>query len=87
MLITGGCWGWADAALRELATSLHEIAFDVGEASLPSVAVWVRRGLTAHDAAYVALAEERGLPLVSDDRRVLGTAPAITRPLTGADDA
>ena len=53
----------------------------MAEPELDAVASWVARGLTAHDAVYVALAEERGLPLVSDDQAILETASGIARSL------
>ncbi len=47
------------------------------------MATWVARGLTAYDAAYVALAEERDLALVTDDETIIELAPEISRPLVG----
>lgn len=81
--VAGRRWRWSDDAIHELATALSDLAFEIGEAGVPSVAFWVVRGLTAYDAAYVALAEERGLPLVTDEDRILELAPGVSRPLVG----
>lgn len=81
--IAGRRWSWNDDALQELATALDDLAFDIGEPDLPSVASWIVRGLTAYDAAYVALAEQRRLPLVTDDEKILELARDISRPLVG----
>jgi len=56
-------------------------SFEVGEPELQLVASWVARGLTAYDAAYVALAEERDLVLVTDDEAIMEIANEIGRPL------
>lgn len=42
--IAGRRWRWSDDAIHELATALSDLAFDVGEAGLPSVASWVVAG-------------------------------------------
>jgi len=55
----------------------------VEEPELQSLASWVDRGLTAYDAVDVALAEERGLNLVTDDDELLAVADEITQPLVG----
>jgi predicted nucleic acid-binding protein len=81
--VAGRRWRWDEDALLELAEALDDLAFDVGEPGLHSVASWVARGLTAYDAAYVALAEERGLALVTDDETMVALAGEITRPLVG----
>jgi predicted nucleic acid-binding protein len=44
------------------------------------IASWTARGLTAYDATYVALAEERGIGLVTNDRQILALAEGIARP-------
>ena len=81
--VAGRRWGWDEAALLELADSFDDLLFEVAEPELQLVASWVARGLTACDAAYVALAEERGQPLVTDDRSILATAGELARPLMG----
>lgn len=74
-------WSWEGAAVRQLSIELTNLAFDVGEPRLETVAAWTSRGLTAYDAAYVALAEGIGARLVSDDERVTSVAGEIVLPL------
>ena len=81
--VAGRRWRWDEAALLELADALDDLLFEVSEPELPSIAPWVARGLTAYDAVYVALAEERSQPLVTDDQTILTTAGGSTRPLMG----
>lgn len=47
--------------------------------------IWTARGLTAYDAAYVALAEAEAVRLVTDDDRILAVAPAVAMSLSGVD--
>ena len=79
--VAGRRWGWAEDALAELSTALDELGFDVREPELASVAAWVAQGLTAYDAVYVALAEQSGAELVSDDDEILEVAGDLARPL------
>jgi predicted nucleic acid-binding protein len=59
-----------------------DVSIEVGESELQSLASWVAGGLTAYDAAYLVLAEERGLELlIIDDEKVVAIAGVITRPL------
>ena len=80
--VAGRRWSWSDDALLELALALEELEFEVVEPDLAAVATWTGRGLTAYDAAYVAVAESQDAPLVTDDDRILELAGSIARPLT-----
>jgi predicted nucleic acid-binding protein len=79
--VAGRRWRWDEEALLQLAEALGDLSFEVAEPELQLVASWVGRGLTAYDAAYVALAEERDLALVTDDETIIELAPGISRPL------
>jgi predicted nucleic acid-binding protein len=81
--VAGRRWRWEAEAVAELAEALGDLSFEVSEPELPSVALWVSRGLTAYDAAYVALAERRDLALVTDDDAIIKFAPGISRALVG----
>lgn len=81
--VAGRRWRWSAEALGDLATALGDIGFDIREPDLVSIAAWMARGLTAYDATYVALAEEIGSELVSDDAEILSIACRIARPLNG----
>jgi predicted nucleic acid-binding protein len=48
------------------------------------VARWTGRGLTAYDAAYVAVAEAEAVRLVTDDDLIVNVAPEISIALTSA---
>lgn len=74
-------WSWDAHAVRQLAIDLTRLAFDVDDPAIDRVAEWTTRGLSAYDAAYVALADGLGVRLISDDERVLEVATGIARPL------
>lgn len=80
MNVAGRQWRWAEDRLVELARRLEESRFEVVEPPLRRVATWTSRGLTAYDATYVALAEERGIHLVTNDRQLLTIADGIAQP-------
>jgi predicted nucleic acid-binding protein len=79
--VAGRRWDWDATALQELAEGLDDLAFDLVEPDLPAVARWVAAGLTAYDAAYVAVAEGAAAPLITGDQTILSLAPAIARPV------
>lgn len=74
-------WSWDTVALRQLAGDLTRFAFNVSEPAVDRVAEWAARGLTAYDAAYVALADGVGARLISDDERVLEVTADVALPL------
>lgn len=77
--VAGRRWGWSADALQELAEALDDLSFDLVEPDLGAAARWVGVGLTAYDAAYVAVAEAAALPLITTDRTILDLAPGIAR--------
>ena len=79
--VAGRRWGWSRAALRRLAAGLERLGFELAEPNLGRVAAWTAQGLTAYDAAYVAVAETAAVKLVTDDERILAVAPQVAVPL------
>src|SRR5216117_4036162 len=61
--VAGRRWSWNADALQELAEALDGLSFELVEPDLTTVAKWVAAGLTAYDAAYVAVAEAAAAPL------------------------
>jgi predicted nucleic acid-binding protein len=82
--VAGRQWQLGEDALAALAGALDDIGFELLEPPLESVARWVTRGLTAYDAAYVAVAEAASVELVTDDDTILAVAPEVARPHAAA---
>lgn len=78
--VSGRRWSWDAEALIEMAEVLDELALELVQPDLPSVARWVAGGLTAYDAAYVAVAEEASIPLLTFDDEMLRLAAAVAQP-------
>lgn len=74
-------WRWSGAEIDALVVRLGRVHLHVADPALEPVGVWASRGLTAHDAAYVAPAEARGCPLVTADAQIVELAPGVARPL------
>lgn len=74
-------WGWDGPRLERFAADLTLLGLEVRQPSLARIAHWCGRGLTAYDACYVALAEERQTVVVSDDERILAVAGGLATPL------
>lgn len=77
--VAGRRWGWPEDALAELAETLDAFPLELVEPELSAVAAWVSRGLTAYDAAYVAVAEAAHLSLLTLDNSILAVALGVAR--------
>lgn len=83
--LAGRRWSWSGERLTALARLLKQLGLQLVEPDLERVAIWTARGLTAYDAAYVAVAEAAGAPLITADELVLATAMEIAQPLAAWD--
>jgi predicted nucleic acid-binding protein len=79
--VAGSRWRWGEAALVDLGAALDELGFELKEPELGCVAQWTARGLTAYDAAYVALAEAEAIRLITDDDLIVAVAPRVATAL------
>lgn len=79
--VAGRRWRWSQPRLEQLADALPRLRFELIDPELHRVAGWTARGLTAYDAAYVAVAEQSGAPLLTDDDEVVRRAPALAAAL------
>lgn len=70
-------WKWTAARLDRLAATLPKLGFQLLIADLADIGRWAAAGLTAYDAAYVAVAEKAGATLVTDDEQIVHVAPAL----------
>jgi predicted nucleic acid-binding protein len=70
--VAGTRWRWEAEAAGEVA-NFGDLSFEESEPESPSVAAGVSRGLTAYDAAYVALAERTRRPGHGADAVVVAT--------------
>lgn len=77
--VAGRQWHWTEDRLLELVRRLEVSRFEIIDPHLDRVAFWTARRLTAYDATYVALAEERGVPLVTNDRQIVAVAEGIAQ--------
>lgn len=80
--IAGRRWGWDESQLTELVESLDELGLARADPDPARVVHWTAWGLTAYDAAYVALAEAEAVRLVTDDDRILAIAPEVAVPMS-----
>jgi predicted nucleic acid-binding protein len=76
-------WGWPQPKLEQLAVTLEQLGFELLDPELLSVAKWAANGLTAYDAAYLAVAEQAGTQVITNDEQILATAPTLATALGG----
>lgn len=81
----GRRWGWPPGQLGDMVGWLLAAGFRVHDPDLRRIAHWTGEGLTAYDACYVALAEERRTVVVTADERILAVAGALAEPLAPAE--
>lgn len=74
-------WGWEVQRLERFAVDLEQLGLEVRQPSLARIAGWCDRGLSAYDACYVALAQERRTVVVTEDQRILAVAGGLAQPL------
>ena len=79
--VAGRRWKWSVDALLDLVQTIEDSEIRFIDPDLIDVARWTARGLSAYDSSYVALAENLAVPLITEDRLILATAPQIARAL------
>lgn len=82
--VAARAWRWRSSRLHQLAATLPNLGFDIVEVDVADVARWTSKGLTAYDAAYVAVAEQAGAPLITDDTQIVRSAPTVAVALGAA---
>ena len=75
--VAGRRWHWERFQLERLAAAFEDLGIELVEPDLGAVARWTASGLTAYDAAYVAVADEREVTLVTDDEQIVAAAPGV----------
>ncbi|MDW5592898.1 PIN domain-containing protein [Conexibacter stalactiti] len=79
--VTARKWRVAPAVVAETAHWFDVLGLQLAAPDLPAVARWVKTGLSAYDAAYVAVAEAIGAELITADRQIVAAAPGHARSL------
>lgn len=82
--VAARAWNWERDRLERFATALPGLGFEIFEPELGAVARWCAQGLTAYDAAYVAIAEEAGAKLITDDAQIVRVVSSIAVALSDA---
>jgi predicted nucleic acid-binding protein len=72
--IAGRRWGFDEPAMLVLLRVLQEFDIAMLAPELERVVRWTSIGLSAYDAAYVAIAEAERVPLVTDDDQIVALA-------------
>lgn len=74
-------WQWSTERLVEFGRELSSYGFQIVQPDLVRIAGWTGKGLTAYDACYAALAEERGTVVITDDARMIEVGGPFVRSL------
>ena len=82
--VAGRSWRWDEEKLLDMADLLGGLAFELRDPGLDFVCAWIAHGLTAYDASFVALADQRACSLITDDEEILRVAPEVATPLKKA---
>jgi predicted nucleic acid-binding protein len=82
--VTARKWRVAPEVISQTARWFDLVGLKVTSPDLRAVARWVVAGLSAYDAAYVAVAEAVGAELITADRQIVAAAPGIARELADA---
>jgi predicted nucleic acid-binding protein len=76
---TARATGWDQARLAILARDLESLGLEVREPVAGELAFWMARGLGGQESAYAALASGEGIPLATQDERLLRIAAAVVQ--------
>ncbi len=74
-------WKFGAAQLDVVAETIEDLGFELLAPVLTDVARWAAVGLSAYDAAYVAVAEAERVHLITDDAEIVRLAPSVAIPL------
>ncbi|MGH2602145.1 MAG: type II toxin-antitoxin system VapC family toxin [Dehalococcoidia bacterium] len=74
-------WHKTAEELEDYANDLSTLGLTIMEPQIEDIARWCGRGLTAYDACYVALAETRGIVVITADEEMLAVGGTFARAL------
>jgi predicted nucleic acid-binding protein len=80
-------WKWQAPDLGTLANDVNGLGIEFQEVASVLLVPWIAVGMTAYDAAFVALAESIGASVISDDRRLVELGGNLVIPLEHGRDA
>ncbi len=75
-------WRFTDAQVEIVARSLTDLPIDTHPVDIARAGSWTATGLSAYDSAYVAVAEDLGVTLYTDDAQIVELASEVARPIS-----